>query len=479
MNIGIDIDNVISNFDEALLEEYLKHDNDLRGTGIVNKDLHMTEGMFDWTEKEEREFYLTNIERIVKTLNVKDGAKEYIDKLKQDGHNIFIITGRDNGEYTNPVEMTQKWLKENNIYYDKLIFTNAYKNDKHGKTEKCFENNIDIMVDDSVHICKDCMENNITTLLMDRVVTRKEKGMTRVKNWKEIYEFISNYKINVILDTDTYNECDDQFALSYLIKSQDKFNIEAITVAPYSHKNRNISVKEGQELSYNEILKICKWLNFDATNKVFKGSMGYLQNGYTENNPAVNKIIEIALKNRKTYILAIGAITNVALAIKKEPKIINKIEIIWLGGNELGYKDNLEYNFRQDIQAVREVFESKVKLTILPCKNVVSDLQIDINTLKNNLENKSELCNYLIKRFYNDGYHGVQEKRVIWDIAVIAYMINKNWFETKEISCPNIREDSSYELNDNRHTINFTTKLDRDKIYNNLFKKLGGNDEIR
>ena len=473
MNIGIDIDNVISNFDEALLEEYLKHDNDLRGTGIVNKDLHMTEGMFDWTEKEEREFYLANIERIVKTLNGKDGAKENIDKLKQDGHNIFIITGRDNGEYTNPVEMTQKWLKKNNIYYDKLIFTNAYKNDKHGKTEKCFENNIDIMIDDSVHICKDCMENNITTLLMDRVFTRKEKGMTRVKNWKEIYEFISNYKINVILDTDIYNECDDQFALSYLIKSQDKFNIEAITVAPYSHKTKNVSVKEGQELSYNEILKICKWLNFDTTNKVFKGSMDYIQNRYTENNPAVNKIIEIALKNRKTYILAIGAITNVALAIKKEPKIINKIEIIWLGGNELGYKDNLEYNFRQDIQAVREVFESKVKLTILPCKNVVSDLQIDINTLKNNLENKSELCNYLIKRFYNDGYHGVQEKRVIWDIAVIAYMINKNWFETKEISCPNIREDSSYELNDNRHTINFTTKLDRDKIYNDLFKKLG------
>ena len=479
MNIGIDIDNVISNFDEALLEEYLKHDNDLRGTGIVNKDLHMTEGMFDWTEKEEREFYLTNIERIVKTLNVKDGAKEYIDKLKQDGHNIFIITGRDNGEYTNPVEMTQKWLKKNNIYYDKLIFTNAYKNDKHGKTEKCFENNIDIMIDDSVHICKDCMENNITTLLMDRVVTRKEKGMTRVKNWKEIYEFISNSKINVILDTDTYNECDDQFALSYLIKSQDKFNIEAITVAPYSHKTKNVSVKEGQELSYNEILKICKWLNFDTTNKVFKGSMDYIQNRYTENNPAVNKIIEIALKNRKTYILAIGAITNVALAIKKEPKIINKIEIIWLGGNELGYKDNLEYNFRQDIQAVQEVFESKVKLTILPCKNVVSELRIDINTLKNNLVNKSELCDYLLSRFYNDGYHGIQESRVIWDIAVIAYMINKNWFETKEISCPNIREDSSYETTDNRHTIIFTTKLDRDKIYNNLFKKLGGNDEIR
>lgn len=292
----------------------------------------------------------------------------------------------------------------------------------------------------------------------------------------DIDNVISNYKgkkVNVILDTDTYNECDDQFALSYLIKSKDLFNIEAITVAPYSHTKRNAKVKDGQELSYNEILKICNWLNFKTNNKVFKGSMDYIQNGYDETNDAVNKIIEIALKNNKTYILGIGAITNIALAIKKEPQIVNKIEIIWLGGNELGYIDNLEYNFRQDVEAVKIVFESEVKLTILPCKNIVSELRIDINTLKKYLKNKSELCNYLIERFYNDGYHGIQESRVIWDISVIAYMINKNWFETKRISCPNVREDTSYETTNNRHNITFVSKLDRNKIYEDLFLKLG------
>ena len=179
------------------------------------------------------------------------------------------------------------------------------------------------------------------------------------------------------------------------------------------------------------------------------------------------------MKNDKTYVLGIGAITNIALAIKKDPRIIDKIEVIWLGGNKLGYKDNLEYNFRQDIEAVKIIFESKVKLTILPCKNVVSELRIDINTLKRYLENKSDLCNYLIKGFYNDGYHGIQESRVIWDIAVIAYMINKNWFETIDVSCPNIKEDTSYEITNNRHKITFVTKLDRDKIYENLFEKLG------
>ena len=474
MRIGIDIDNVISNFNDTLLTEYILHDKELRNSGIINKDAdYIRKGMFDWNEDEETNFYKNNIERIAKKLGVIEGAKEYIDKLHVDGHIICIITGRDNGEYTEPYNMTKKWLEDNNIYYDNLILTDAY--DKHAKTKQCLEHNIDIMIDDSVRICSDCIENGITTILMDTPYN-KYSNMQRVKSWKEFYEYISNYKedrINIILDTDTYNECDDQFALSYLIKSKKLFNIEAITVAPYSHTKRDVKVIDGQELSYNEILKICNWLNFETNNKVFKGSMDYIQNGYDKINDAVNKIIEIALKNNKTYILGIGAITNIALAIKKEPKIVNKIEIIWLGGNELGYKDNLEYNFRQDVEAVKIVFESKAKLTILPCKNIVSELRIDINTLKKYLENKSELCKYLIERFYNDGYHGIQESRVIWDIAVIAYMINKNWFETKQISCPNIRKDTSYEVTDNRHSITFVTKLDRDKIYKDLFEKLG------
>ena len=474
MKIGIDIDNVISNFNDTLLNEYLLHDKKIRNSGVINKNAdYIRKGMFDWNEDEETNFYKNNIERIAKKLGVIEGAKEYIDKLHDDGHVICIITGRNNGEYTEPYNMTKKWLDENNIYYDNLILTDAY--DKHAKTKQCLEHNIDIMIDDSVRICNDCIENGITTVLMDTPYN-KSSNIQRVKSWEEFYRYVSNYKkdkINIILDTDTYNECDDQFALSYLIKSKDLFNIEAITVAPYSHTKRDVKVRDSQELSYNEILKICNWLNFDTDNRVFKGSMDYIQNGYDEKNVAVNKIIEIALKNNKTYILGIGAITNIALAIKKEPKIVNKIEIIWLGGNELGYKDNFEYNFRQDVEAVKIVFESKVKLTILPCKNIVSELKIDINTIKEKLENKSKLCNYLIERFYNDGYHDVQESRVIWDISVIAYMINKNWFETKQISCPNIRMDTSYEITDNRHNITFVTKLDRNKIYEDLFNKLG------
>lgn len=140
MNIGLDIDNVISSFDNALLKKYLKHDKHLRNTGIINENArNIRRGMFDWSKEEDEKFYKENIERIATNLKPVNRASETIKKLKEDGNKIYIITGRENGEYTKPREMTKSWLEKYNIEYDKLIFTDAY--DNHAKTVECIRYN--------------------------------------------------------------------------------------------------------------------------------------------------------------------------------------------------------------------------------------------------------------------------------------------------------------------------------------------------
>ena len=52
-------------------------------------------------------------------------------------------------------------------------------------------------------------------------------------------------------------------------------------------------------------------------------------------------------------------------------------------------------------------------------------------------------------------------------------MINRKWFMKKEISCPNIKQDISYDSTTNKHNIVIITKLNRKKIYKDLFEKLG------
>ena len=189
MRIGIDIDNCIANFDDTLLKEYLRHDKKLRDTGIINENAeYIRVGMFDWTDEEEKSFYNANIENFAKTLEPIQDSVYYIKKLKDNGHEIYIITGRNNGEYTNPHELTKEWLNKYNIVYDKLIFTNAY--DKHAKTEICLENNIDLMIEDSTKISLDLLNNGIKVYTMNTRYNQKEQTLDRVSNWNEIYEKI-------------------------------------------------------------------------------------------------------------------------------------------------------------------------------------------------------------------------------------------------------------------------------------------------
>lgn len=149
-------------------------------------------GMFDWTKEEFDDFYYKNIERIAKNLNIIEGADFYIKKLRQDGHKIYIITGRDNGEYSNPFEMTLNWLEKYNIEYDEIFYTNNFSDDE--KAKVCLKNNVKIMVDDSKKNSYAVAKAGITALLMDTEYNRDAKDLIRVHNWKEIYEYISNYK---------------------------------------------------------------------------------------------------------------------------------------------------------------------------------------------------------------------------------------------------------------------------------------------
>lgn len=273
---------------------------------------------------------------------------------------------------------------------------------------------------------------------------------------------------NIILDTDLYNEIDDQVALAYVLKSKDVLNLEAVTIAPFTKGEYN--TKTSIDKSYEVAKKIFRMCNEENDEIIFKGATEYFTKNSSQTNEAVNKIIQIAKKNNKTYILSIGCITNIALAIKKEPKIINKIEVIWLGTNFLFMKNN-DFNFRQDIEAVRYVLDSKVKIIIIPNYPVSYGLIISKFELENRIRNANELCNYFCDIFIDD-YGTEKIRRVLWDVSAVAYIINKKWFETMEISCPKIKKDTSFKLTKFRHKIKFVQRLNSNKIYDDLFSKI-------
>lgn len=478
MRIGLDIDNVITDLDKKMLDEFLKEDRNKRNKGIINPNGNWIKDFFDWSISEVNDFFNINMEKFALDLEPRKDVKYYTDKLLNDGHRLYLISHRVYPHYIHPYKTTTKWLKNNNINYTKLILSTDTD-----KTKECKENNIDIMFDDSRINCRQLQENNVNCYLMATKYNKRNlAGLKLVNDWKEIYEVINKMqKKKVILDTDMFNEIDDQFALTYLIKSLDVFDLQAITIAPFSKSGyaNTKTIEEGTEKNYETTRKILKMLGKDEyANIVYKGATKYLKDS-EESNEAVEKIIELAKNNKKTIILAIGAITNVALAIKKSPEIINKIKVVWLGGNTFLTKDNSEFNFRQDIKAVQTVFESKVELVVIPCRNVASNLSTTIYELKNYLNEDTELNKYLCEIFINCKKSFMKEpkdeigsSKTLWDLSVIAYEINADWFKSEYISCPKVLDNGLYEQTKNRHKVIFVNDLYRNKIYQDFFIKM-------
>lgn len=281
-------------------------------------------------------------------------------------------------------------------------------------------------------------------------------------------------KVRMVLDTDTYNEIDDQFALAYALKSHEKLNIEAVYAAPF-YNERSTGPGDGMEKSYNEILNILKMLGVSPDGFVFRGSTGYLKDPQTpQESEAARDLVKRAMEceNELLYVVAIGAITNVASAILMEPKIIEKIVVVWLGGHAFNWPDTKEFNLAQDICASRIIFDCGVPLVQIPCCGVTTHMLTTIPELEHYLMGKSEIGTYLtdIVRSYTNEPYGWS--KVIWDVATIAWLINPAWVPTSFVHSPVLTDQVTWSFDTRRHLIRSATYMHRDKIFADLFRKL-------
>lgn len=170
----------------------------------------------------------------------------------------------------------------------------------------------------------------------------------------------SEGKLNIFLDTDTYNEIDDQFAILYAMLSPERLCLKGISAALFFN-DRSASPADGMEKSYREILKIMDFLGKDPEGFVFRGCTEPLADEEVPRESlACDAIIAEAMKASETdplYVVGIGACTNIASAILKAPEIIRRITVVWLGGNTFDWPDNKEFNLSQDSLAGKVLFD--------------------------------------------------------------------------------------------------------------------------
>ncbi len=288
-------------------------------------------------------------------------------------------------------------------------------------------------------------------------------------------------KCQVVIDTDTYNEIDDQYAVAYAILSPQRMEVEAVYAAPYLN-NRSKSAGDGMEKSYQEILRILEFLKRPSAGFALKGSSRFMEGpDKPVESPAARDLIAKAMKPRQgpLYVLTLGCPVNVSSAILMEPKIRDRIVVVWLGGTTHVWPSAREFNLQQDLHASRVLFDSGVPLVQIPTKNVSEHLRTTIPEMERWVKGRSKLGDYLFAQYveYEDKRgkgkpRPYPQSKVIWDISAVAWIIEPKWLPSALVESPVLTAGFRWEKAPGRHMIRVAADCERDAVFYDLFEKL-------
>ena len=236
--------------------------------------------------------------------------------------------------------------------------------------------------------------------------------------------------VDVVLDTDAYNEVDDQYAIAYLLACKEKLNTRAIYAAPFFNA-KSSSAADGMEKSYDEINHLLALLGESV--EVFRGSERFFGSEQDcVDSPAARDLASRAdsySPENPLYVIAIGAITNVASAMALNPKVKENCVIIWLGGHSWHFNHTREFNMAGDVAASRAVMSSGVPFVQLPCQGVVSSFRISKPELEYWFVGKNAAADYLASYTIKTAETYAMGKpwtRCIWDVTAVAWLMNDN-----------------------------------------------------
>ena len=147
---------------------------------------------------------------------------------------------------------------------------------------------------------------------------------------------------------------------------------------------------------------------------------------------AVEAIKDLIEKSKENITLvALGALTNIALFIKIYPHLLDKIEEIVVMGGSLGagnVNSAAEFNTFKDPHAAKIVFDSSVKVTVFGL-DVTRFCLVSSQKLEEN-KNKSKISS--MAREILKGYIEENNELMMHDSAPIAYLVHPEIFDIED-----------------------------------------------
>lgn len=299
-------------------------------------------------------------------------------------------------------------------------------------------------------------------------------------------------KINIIFDTDANNELDDQHALAYLLFNGDTFDVSGITV--------NATYNGGDiQGHYDEATRVLQLCNLSGTVPLLKGANGNFSEiaanfdpGNYDGQDGVDFILE-ETKTDSSVVVAVGKLTNIALALKKDPSFARRTKIIWLGSN---YPEPGEYNQDNDTIAMNYVLNSDIPFEMVTVRygepsgtDAVSVTQEEINRKMPGLGIRvtkpvtgrhggefTTFGDYSVSLFKHIFDHvenpGSKRTRPLFDMVAVAILKDPAWGQKKEIPAPVLIDNTWIERPDNQRKITVWEHFSKKDLLTDFYRSM-------
>ena len=279
-------------------------------------------------------------------------------------------------------------------------------------------------------------------------------------------------KIRIIICSDAKNEADDQYALVHAMLTN-KFIIKGLVGGHFRDHWTN-------HLSYAEMVKLAKLTNTYGEYPIVLGADQKLVNiKEYEVSAGTRLIIEEALKEDSLplYVLNIGALTDLAVALLEEPKITSKMTAIWVGGGRYP-KGSKECNLGNDLIAANYVFASELPLWQIP-SNVYKTTLVSLAQLKLRVAPMGKLGNYLYEQLITFMKTNAKEKSwinpecwVMGDSGAIGVLLEEQKSYYQEIIAPIFDEEHHYIYNQKNRKIRVYQQLNNYFVIEDMLSKI-------
>ncbi|MBQ8597369.1 MAG: nucleoside hydrolase [Lachnospiraceae bacterium] len=286
-----------------------------------------------------------------------------------------------------------------------------------------------------------------------------------------LYEVSEFKRLRVIVDTDAACEADDPFAIAHALLCK-KFEVKAILA-------EHFGVPGSTKRSYDEIMTILQAMQMDVP--VFMGEEGRLSEVEgREISPAAKCLIEEAMRedSKPLYVLCLGAITNVAVAIKACPEIIDKMTVIWIGGQDFERftGEIREFNSGNDIEAANLVVSSGVNLWLIP-NNVYGSMHIGLAEIQRRIYPCGEIGKHLFENMIefnmtDDAWWTAGESWSLGDSPAVGVALEPNCGQYVYREAPIFEEDTTYRFEEGRPMIRVYTSVNSRFILEDFIGKL-------